>query len=557
MLRRTLPLHSPRLIRLVSINDVYTLTNLPRLHTFLSTLSPPPSAVVLSGDFISPSTLSSIDAGVGMISTLRATGVTHLSFGNHEADFKLGVLKERVRSFRKSGEVLNSNMREGGKEGGEWLLSLTSPTSIITSQNLKVSLHGYISDEPNMFPSNTFKGQKISPVFSTYKDIVKNQPEVDLHVPMTHQSIGNDIAFARKIADMGQSTVIIGGHEHEKFDDLVQHNGRKVRIVKTGENAERAAVIDLVFGEVLNELLEVRVEFEEMSSYPPCPVVNKIASKHLSVIKSMEETSIITTALLPTIFSERLMSSERTRFRQTSVGAFICQSVKLELEVDCCIINGATIKGNASYPTGKMSYAELKKELPFPTKMVVVEMTRKVLDDAVKWSRENVEEGGVDETKPDMEVARRGYLQTDYDYEVGGEGDDDEILLVALPRNLMGGFCKIKPLMDFGEELKSKGIYPNNDSIIKAIDIVVRFCCKERWVNLSETATFDDLDLNHDGVLDASEIKNAMTTFLGEEPPDFFVEAMIESIDEDHNGTIEIEEFKQLMASVKRRKKGT
>lgn len=121
----------------------------------------------------------------------------------------------------------------------------------------------------------------------------------------------------------------------------------------------------------------------------------------------------------------------------------------------------------------------------------------------------------------------------------------------------MGGFCKIKPLMDFGEELKSKGIYPNNDSIIKAIDIVVRFCCKERWVNLSETATFNDLDLNHDGVLDASEIKNAMTTFLGEEPPDFFVEAMIESIDEDHNGTIEIEEFKQLMASVKRRKKGT
>ena len=63
---------------------------------------------------------------------------------------------------------------------------------------------------------------------------------------------------------MGQSTVIIGGHEHEKFDDLVQHNGRKVRIVKTGENAERAAVIDLVFGEVLNELLEVRVEFEEV-----------------------------------------------------------------------------------------------------------------------------------------------------------------------------------------------------------------------------------------------------------------------------------------------------
>ena len=156
---------------------------------------------------------------------------------------------------------------------------------------------------------------------------------------------------------------------------------------------------------------------------------------------------------------------------------------------------------------------------------------------------------------PDVEVARRGYLQTDFDWrQEGDEGDDGDMLHVALPRNLMGGFCKIRPLMDFGGSLREKGVYPDGDSFIKAIDIVVRFCCKERWVSLSKSATFSELDLNDDGVLDASEVRAAMEKWMGEEPPDFLVTAMIDAIDQDHNGTIDLEEFDQLMAMVESRK---
>lgn len=71
-------------LRIVAINDVYELHNLPKLQTFLSRLSYKPSAVTLAGDFLSPSTLSSVDGGRGMVATLRATGLTHVSLGNHE-----------------------------------------------------------------------------------------------------------------------------------------------------------------------------------------------------------------------------------------------------------------------------------------------------------------------------------------------------------------------------------------------------------------------------------------------------------------------------------------
>ena len=61
-------------LRIVSINDVYELTNLPKLQSFLAQLNRVPNAVILAGDFLSPSPLSSLDGGKGMVATLRAAG---------------------------------------------------------------------------------------------------------------------------------------------------------------------------------------------------------------------------------------------------------------------------------------------------------------------------------------------------------------------------------------------------------------------------------------------------------------------------------------------------
>lgn len=121
----------------------------------------------------------------------------------------------------------------------------------------------------------------------------------------------------------------------------------------------------------------------------------------------MDETNIIDGTLLPVCKSADFsMSSVRTRFQQTTVGAWFCQAIKLELEVDVCVINGATIKGGVEkYEKNLMSYSQLKKELPFPLKMVTVEMTRKTLEEAILWSRTNVEDGHVPEEGE--EVARR------------------------------------------------------------------------------------------------------------------------------------------------------
>lgn len=623
MFKRTIALQSKTnkiTVRIVAINDVYELHNLPRLSTFLRTLTnPKPSAVVLAGDFLSPSTLSSIDGGRGMVSTLRAAGVTHASLGNHEADLKLKVLRDRVHqmgklssstNYKRPITVLNSNVLPTKEqlvkdpEKYSFMIKEMKPYDIVTSYcgKIKIGLLGLLSDEEDMFRDGTFKGvpiQKVAQQWDAVKQQINSDHDCGVHalIPMTHQSLLSDRLFGRHILRTGTGTnhlhqkqnqpaVIIGGHEHEPYLEVVR-GGRSrmsnfVQIVKTGQDADRAAVIDLVFNEKISQsastkqLEKINVDFVELAEYKEEEQVLFHVNKHMRVLKDMDSTNMIDPNLLAHIFSNRhvqnkdfILSSKRTRFQQTTVGAMFCQIIKSEFEVDVCIINGAPIKGDSDYSDDIMSYSQLQNELPFPLKMVVVNMTRGTLEKAIRYSRTSIDHvrlpsgkdsNGFSDFQYD-DIERRGYLQTDYDYIVEKEGkikkDMNEVLSVALPRNLMNGFCNIKPLMELGDELKASNQFPSSDDFMKAIDIIVRYCCKERWVSLftasQKCLTDEDLEIIADGPLERHQIKKLLTNVMEKEPSDFLVDDMMSALDEDENGVIDDSELQKIIDAAKER----
>ena len=89
-------------LRIVSINDVYELTNLPRLRTLVRSVTSPDvrTLTFVNGDFLSPSLLSSMDKGRSMVQCLNRVPVTHVCFGNHEGDVGLAEMKRRVQEFQ-------------------------------------------------------------------------------------------------------------------------------------------------------------------------------------------------------------------------------------------------------------------------------------------------------------------------------------------------------------------------------------------------------------------------------------------------------------------------
>lgn len=456
--------------------------------------------------------------------------------------------------------------------------------------------------------------------------VEKEERVADLLLPLTHESMVRDRELARHMLELhGGPGLIIGGHEHDVYQEVVtlqkedsdNHNDNDesagstsqsslgaealdqrhgINIVKSGMDARNACLVDLTFEVPLEKqdlqekltrkenddgdscrrprLVEVETSIVNMSEYEPSPSAQRLVDKHMSVVQSLEDEILIDAndnSIVPLPPNDgdgtaASFSSKRARFQQTTIGGIFCQMMKKQLEqCDVAVINGGSIKGDKTYGDGIMSYAQLKNELPFPTKMVVVEMKRRELYDAVHWSRTGVEDG----TDPEaVDIPRRGYLQVDFDWNQrqleghllgrhssGEEGDfveeKGEFLRVALPRNLLNGFCKIQPLVDVGKRLKKQGRFPSEDDFVPAIDLIVRFACKNRWLQLvGNKKDFDCFDLNQDGVLDRDEIKIMMTDALGYEPADFVVDDMIASIDTDENGVIDRDEVDLLLKNM-------
>jgi 2',3'-cyclic-nucleotide 2'-phosphodiesterase (5'-nucleotidase family) len=580
-------------LRIVAFNDVYELTNLPRLQTFVGRVKP--DAVILSGDFLSPSTLSAVDGGKGMITTLRAVGVTHCCLGNHEADWKLPRLYKRLQKLGQTVTIVNSNIARGPLPAEDEMMNRQSPEwlrqpsdwmpeySFLSTpcQQVKIAIVGLLSDEASMFRDGTFRGAPIANVTQTYNSLHERLVQTgraDWMLPLTHQSMQRDEELARHMLLVsGGNGLILGGHEHIPCNKVVSlsnetdsstvkndhannchSDDRTVQILKAGCEAKAVHLVDLTFDPSTEEILvDRKADLIELTDFPPSVVVSGIVQERMAVLESLDTEDIVHAHfLLPPGVS---LTSKGSRYRQTTVGNIFCTAVKDELEVDVAIINGATIKGETEYNSSSMSYAALKKELPFPTKMVVVPMKRWELHDAIYYSRTRnpdvlPEELNDPNNASSIKVERKGYLQVDTEFDRIGfhTGDQDDDLMVALPRNLMSGFCNIEPLMQIGDRLKAQGTFPADDDHIRAIDLIVRHFCKERWFEMVSELHFTDLDTTSKGFLTRADVKRILAQTIGHEPAPFLVDDMIAAMDVDENGIIDAGEFSYLLATMER-----
>ncbi|EKX52827.1 hypothetical protein GUITHDRAFT_133256 [Guillardia theta CCMP2712] len=518
------------LIRIVSFNDVYE---------------------VLNGDFVSPNALSPLDKGRAMVDCLNHLGVTHVCFGNHEADLNLKELSKRVGEFR--GVWLNSNMPS-------LFPDLTKRFDVVTTAGgVKLGLLGLVLQEPGAFRDSTFKGHTIEEILPCARKIAEElrKEKVDLVVPLTHQSLSSDVKLASE--EFG-FPVILGGHEHE----VIVRDVNECTIVKAGCNCENVAICDLWIEKDESQgqvVIYKDTRIQDITNMEHDKEMADVLDKHLHVLSVLQNESVCVVGR-DSIFSP--LSSKGTRLMQTTVGSLICEACRVELGADCAMINGATIGGSRDYPSGKITYMELQAELPFPTKMVVVEMPGKVIKEAVKFSREGP-----------VHMEKRGFLQCDPSMTIDDENNlthvhgkrvrDEDTFNVALPRNLLAGkrrkrhkdrsFCDIKPLVAWAKEnplllpgsegeedwreQKGKGRKRRKEEkedenvFSLAFKLVLEHKASEIWLGLGN---FEDLDADGSGYLDREEITMAVTRKLGKEPSEQLIDSMLEAIDIDGNG---------------------
>lgn len=411
-------------LRIVGVNDVYSLAALPRLRSLVEHAQRVAPAdrllVTVAGDFLAPSLLSSLDGGRGMRAAFDALGATHVTLGNHEDDLPFADLVARLSEL--SATVVVSN--------ATGLAVRHTRADVVDVAGTRVGVLGLVEAEATFFRKPPFGGAKFASTIETARTeaAALRGAGCAAVIALTHQRLPVDRALAAaRVVDF-----VHGGHEHEGYLEL-EHG---TPLAKAPMNAASAVLADLVLGP--GEPPKIDVRLEPVSAYPEHAAMRALVDRLLAPVVELEARTLFH------IPPGETLSSAGSRHRETSLGTLVCSRLRDALEADAAIYNGGGLRG-ATEHVGAFSYADLRDELPFDNEVVVASLPGAVLRDAIRYSREKLTQTG-------------GFLHVDDRARVsaahellrvaGAPLDPARLYRVALVRDLLLGMDAVAPLLE-------------------------------------------------------------------------------------------------------------
>ena len=332
-------------LRIIQITDVYTLENFPSLKTLIQekraefeAAHGPQSKTVsmLTGDFLMPYLLSTVDQGRGMMSMLNETPIDYVTWGNHEADLAHADVCAREKEYK--GVWINSNMQSHDTFAGStcqtdaaWI----DVSSSDASHARKVAMIGVLTNVCNKKTDFGGAGGRIGDPWecmTAFKAKLEGEG-ADVVIPLCHLYEPQDERTANEM----DFPLILSGHDHHRVDKIV--NG--TRILKPGLDGHYAVVVDLLWDDpaASNGTPPSRIEAQtiKVADFMADAVMAATIAKAYTLIDNLRKTQI---AVVPPKW--RPLTSVDARGKNVSMGSFLCSEMRDALNlheptVDCVI----------------------------------------------------------------------------------------------------------------------------------------------------------------------------------------------------------------------------
>jgi len=360
-------------LTILQLNDVYSIApidgrgGLARVAALKQRLAAAGRSplLVMAGDFLSPSVASSIFKGEQMVAALNAAGLDIATFGNHEFDFGVDVLRERMKESRWT--WLNSNVvdRTGNPMEG------TVPYLVRSFGDLRVGFIGLCLTTDEIKRSSLGDLRLLDPYESAAKYLPALRAEkVNAIVAITHLTLAEDQALVERFPEID---LVIGGHEHSPI--TVTQN--RTLISKAGSEAEYVARIDLARrGEALDRHFEL-IPID--SRLPDEPETARVVANYERRLGTEMDTVIAASLVDLDAVSLRLRSGE------SALGNMVADAMRESVNADVAMVNSGTIRGDRVYPAGAWTRRTLLNMHPFGNVVVEVEMTGRLLLEALTY----------------------------------------------------------------------------------------------------------------------------------------------------------------------------
>ncbi|MGE0703671.1 MAG: bifunctional UDP-sugar hydrolase/5'-nucleotidase [Vicinamibacterales bacterium] len=359
-------------LTILQINDVYSTVaiegrgGLARVATIKKQVAEAGGHpfLMLAGDFLSSSVSSSVFRGEQMVATLNEAGLDLATLGNHEFDFGVDVLVERMEQAEFTWVVSNVIDRKTGV-----MIGGAEPYVLRQFGPLTVGVLGLCIADDTITADTLQRLDIIDPIEAAQKYLPELQAKgADVIIALTHLAYRSDRELAERFPEID---VIVGGHEHFPITATV---GRTL-ISKAGTEARYVARID-VTGDDGSER-----HFELMpvdGSIPEDPETARVANEYEARLDAALDDPVggVTVDLVGV--------GARLRTSETNLGNLVADAARASVGAEIALVNGGGIRGDRVFAAGPISRRDLLQIHPFGNVVCVVEVPGRILLEALE-----------------------------------------------------------------------------------------------------------------------------------------------------------------------------
>lgn len=371
---------TPKSLTILQFTDIYEHTPIAkgkrggaaRVKTVIDQYAEQNPLVIFSGDTLGGSFFSQPSQGKAAIDIFNLLGVDYAVLGNHEFDFGMDITTKRVRDSHFKWLISNLKDKTTKKPVAGAL-----EYEIFEWNGIKIGIMGLISKWLDY--TSVGKNVEYEDFVVKAKKLVKQfqDQNVELIIAVTHMSEASDTKLAESVPEID---LILGGHDHHPIKKMANDT----LIYKAGSDYINVGKI------------EVKVSADNKT---------QVTAKHIPITDQIAEdatTKQLIASYLETNnqkLSDQIGQSEvpldtttnTVRKQEAAIGNLIADIMREITHADIAIMNGGGIRSNQVYPAGLITQKTIANILPFPNKIVSVEVTGKILKEALEHGVNAVE----------------------------------------------------------------------------------------------------------------------------------------------------------------------
>ncbi|MBP5574910.1 MAG: bifunctional metallophosphatase/5'-nucleotidase [Bacilli bacterium] len=346
-----------------------------------------------SGDAISGDFIGAVSKGEYIIDMMNEVGYDSMIFGNHEFDYGMDVLSQRINEF--NGDVLSCNFKYIGQKQNKF--TQVKPYKIISYGSTKVGFVGVttpytiVDSTPSYFMEDgeyaySFSNAITEGFYSCIQDSINACYENNANyvVLLTHLGVGDEYLPFSSIDVINNTknvTAVLDGHAHKLISNKIKdQEGKDVPLLQPGYQMSGLGQLTIKKDQTIETKLIESLEMKDDHIASFIDIINAKVEEKASEVMAHSDLAL------------DIVGPEGTRMvrnREMPIGNLVSDAYRILSDAEIGIANGGGIR--SSLKAGDITFSDIKAIHPFGNTIDVILASGQQIADYLEFASSKTE----------------------------------------------------------------------------------------------------------------------------------------------------------------------